>query len=81
MKVTNYLKGFLYDKNYFISLYDNYLHIYKYKDLLVITNMKITIMMDSFTINITGYDLCIIKMTNEELLIKGTVNSVGISYE
>ena len=81
MHIKENLINFLYDKNYFISIYDNYIYVFNYTELEVLTNNKIVLKLPSFKLEITGSDLIITKMLKNELLIKGTLVKVGFNYE
>ena len=75
------LINFLYDKNYFINIYDEYIHIFNYQELISLSSKKIILKMESFKININGTDLFITKMLPNEILIKGNIVKVEFSYE
>ena len=75
------LINFLYDKNYFINIYDEYIHIFNYRELISLSSKKIILKMESFKININGTDLFITKMLPNEILIKGIISKVEFSYE
>lgn len=81
MHIKENLINFLYDKNYFISIYDNFIHVFNYQELVSLTNNLIVLKMNDFTLNIGGENLFIIKMLPNEILIKGKINKVGINYE
>ena len=81
MHIKDTLINFLYDKEYFISIYNNYIHIFNYQELNSLTSNLIILKMNKFTLNIKGDNLFITKMIPSEILIKGTITNVGISYE
>ena len=81
MHIKENLINFLYDKNYFINIYDEYIHIFNYRELISLSSKKIILKMESFKININGTDLFITKMLPNEILIKGNIVKVGFSYE
>lgn len=81
MHIKDTLINFLYDKEYFISIYNNYIHIFNYQELISLTSNLIILKMNKFTLNIKGDNLFITKMLPSEILIKGTITNVGISYE
>ena len=80
MKLANALSNFLYDKNYFVTIFDSNIHIYKYLELIKLTSNVIVLRMDGFDLQITGEDLTIIQMNKEELLITGKVLNIGKNY-
>lgn len=81
MHIKENLINFLYDKNYFINIYDEYIHIFNYQELISLSSKKIILKMESFKININGTDLFITKMLPNEILIKGIISKVEFSYE
>lgn len=81
MHIKDNLVNFLYDKEYFISMYDNYIHIFNYKELISLTSNLIILKLEKFNLSIKGDDLFIIRMLPNELLIKGIIKNVGIDYE
>ncbi len=81
MNIKDTLINFLYDREYFISIYENYIHVFNYKKLISLTNRLIILEMNKFNLEIKGSDLFITKMSKEELLIKGHIEKVGMNYE
>ena len=81
MHIKDTLINFLYDKEYFISIYDNFIHVFNYKELISLTSKLIVLKMDKFSLEIKGEDLFITKMMPNEILIKGKIKNVGITYE
>ena len=81
MHIKDTLINFLYDKEYFISIYDTYIHVFNYKDLVSLTSKLIVLKMNKFILEIKGDDLFITKMMPNEILIKGRIKNVGITYE
>ena len=81
MQFLDTINNFLYDQNYFISLYDNKIHLYKYLELTKLTSKEIIVLFNDFKLNIKGDNLTIIQMNKEELLIQGNIFSVGKNNE
>lgn len=81
MHLKENLINFLYDLDYFITIYDNYIHIFNYKELISLSDTKIVLKMPNFTLEIKGNNLFITKMLKNELLIKGNILLVGKSNE
>ena len=81
MHLSEYLKNFLYDKNYFITMYENFLYIYNFQEIITLTNELIMLSIENFKIKITGSDLKIKKINSSELLIEGNIISIGKIYE
>lgn len=81
MHIKDNLINFLYDKKYFITLYDDFIHVFNYEELISLTNKLIILKMPDFNLVIKGEDLFITKMQQKELLIKGKIIKVGKEYE
>ena len=69
LHIKDIIKNYLYDLNDFITIYDNYLHVFNYKRLNKIDDNEINLLLDNKEIEIKGNNLKIKKMTNQELLI------------
>ena len=80
MKLMDALNDFLYDKSYFIALFDDNIHIYRYIELQKLSSEEIVLKMDKFNLIITGKKLYIKQMNKEELFINGHIINIGISY-
>lgn len=76
MHMKDNLINFLYDKEYFINIYDNFIYVFNYLELIGLNNKKIVLKFNNFNIEIKGNDLFVVKMNKNELLIKGKIKSV-----
>ena len=81
MHMKDNLINFLYDKNYFINIYDEYIHVFNYQELVSLSSKKIVLKLESFKVILDGSELFITKMLPNEILIKGNVSKVEFSYE
>lgn len=81
MHIKESLINFLYDKDYFINIFENYIHVFNFRELKSLSSKKIILKLDTFTLDIEGNDLFITKMLPNEVLIKGTISKVGFIYE
>ncbi len=81
MLIIDNLKKYLYDQEYYITIYDKYLHIFNYLKLNDFNDKTINLEMPSFILIIKGFDLFITKMSKNELLIKGNIISLEKTYE
>lgn len=79
MHIKDNIVSFLYDKNYFISLYDNNIFVFNYVNLKNFSDRDINIDFDNFNLIISGKNLLIKKMGKSELLISGDINNLKIS--
>lgn len=81
MHMKDSLINFLYDKKYFINIYDEYIHVFNYEELISLSSNKIELKFSNFKLVIDGDNLFINKMFPNELLIKGIIKNVGFIYE
>ena len=81
MNLKESLINFLYDKNYFINIYDDYIHVFNFQELISLSDKKIILSLEKFKVEITGSNIIIRKMSKNEILIKGLINKVGFLYE
>ena len=81
MLMIDNIKNYLYDKNYFINIYDDYIHIFNYQRLNDFREDKVILKMDNFTIIIKGNNFLVTKMLENEILIKGDIASLEKIYE
>ncbi len=70
------IKSFLYDKDYFISIFDKYIYVFNYLDLLHFSETEINLKLEKFKLLINGQNLSIIKMMEKEILIEGEIEKV-----
>ena len=81
MHIKDNLTNFLYDQNYYIAMYDNYLYVFNYLNLDLLTNKKIVLKLEKFKLLIKGENLFISKLLPQEIFIKGKIENIGIDYE
>lgn len=80
MHVKDTLINFLYDKEYFITMYNNYVYIFNYLSILELSREVIILKLSKFNLRIEGNNLYIKKLLSKELLIEGLIKNVGITY-
>ncbi len=76
MHLLKTLKNYLYDQNYVVNIYDNYLYLFNYIELIHLTDTNLKVKFQNFIIEVEGKSFLIYKMTNNEMLIKGEVINV-----
>lgn len=80
MHVKDTLINFLYDQEYFITIYNNHIYIFNYLSILELSRDVIILKLNKFNLRIEGNDLYIKKLLPKELLIQGSIKNVGITY-
>lgn len=78
MRIFDNIKNFLYDQDYFISFFNDNVHIFNYLELRSFTDNEIILNMNSFKLSISGKNLKITKMENKELIINGEITNIGV---
>ncbi len=81
MNIFNSLSSFLYDKNYFIALFENEIYVYNYKDIILLKETKVSLSVSNFQLNILGHDLFVKQLDKNEILISGIIDEVSKKYE
>ncbi len=81
VNIINNIKEFLYDKNYFISLFDNNVHLFNYEKITKLSKKFMSFSFTNFNIIIDGNELIVDKLLNKEIVISGNIKNIGISYE
>lgn len=81
MNIKYALENFLYDKDFFISIYSDHVYVYNYDEIEILTNDKIVLKINNFKVNVIGSNLKIEKLNKKELLIEGIINNIGKIYD
>ena len=71
MHIVSNIKNFLYDQKYFINVYNDFIHVFNYTNLLRLSETEIVLEMELFKLEIKGASMHVVKMAERELLIKG----------
>lgn len=81
MNLINNIKNFLYDKDYFISLFDNSLHLYGYDKIIKFDSEVLVFKIKNFFLSVEGDNLLVNKMLENEILISGVIKNLSVTYE
>ncbi len=81
MHIKENILNFLYDKDYFITIYERYIYVFNYQELIAINGENIKLKLPKFKLAIEGSDLFITQMDPKEILIKGNITKVGFIYD
>ncbi len=80
MHLYKTMKSFLLDQNYFIDMWENYIHVYGLVDIDVLGEKQIVLILEKFKLNLKGQDFRVLKLTKQEILIQGILEGVNILY-
>ena len=59
MHLYKTMRDFLMDKDYYIDIFEKYIHVFNYVDIIKLESNKIIITMDGFNLEIDGTDLVV----------------------
>ena len=69
-------RNYIYDKRFQVYIFENKINILNYNNIISFTDKKIIIDIDKNIITISGSDLIISKLLDDELLIEGLIVNV-----
>lgn len=78
MKLIQQLTNYIYDKELSIHIYNNKIDIINYTDITHFDNNKIIIKHEKGNIIITGNNLVVTKLLDNELLINGNIKGIEL---
>ncbi len=78
MNLLKHIKKYLNDYEYKITITNDYINIKNYTEIKDYSGTKIIIKSKENTTTINGINLIIIKMLDQELLIKGKIISIEL---
>lgn len=78
MNIRENITNYLFDKDYLICVYDNYVYLFNYVSLISFSDTMIIVSFKNKTINIKGNSMIIVRITKEEMLIKGNTGGIEI---
>ncbi len=78
MNIKDNILNYLYDRDYCMCMYDDYFYIFNYKYLDLFNDNKIILSLHKKKLTLTGSDLLLVRITKEELLVKGTIANIEV---
>ena len=77
MKIFNDIRNFIEDESFKIVIYNDLVDIINYKEIIDINDTSIKILSNK-EINVIGEKLRIIKLLDNEIVIKGNVKNINV---
>ena len=71
----NCISNYINDKEFRFTVYDNKIHIINFNKIITLEDNYISILSNSKKINIKGLNLVLVKLLDNELLIKDNITS------
>ena len=81
MNIYKNIKNFLYDENALMALFNNYIYIYNYQEIVTLTSEEVIIKLDKKVLHLEGEDFKIKSMLPKELQIFGLIRKIEVNYE
>ena len=78
MHIYKTIKNFLLDQEYFIDLWQENIHIYGFKKIDVLQENRAVFVLEKFTLEILGNNFRVLKLTNKEILLQGSLKEMRI---
>lgn len=80
MNIVNNIREFLYNKKYFISFFETYIHAFNFNSLLALNDSLMELDFSQFRLNIKGRNFVVKKMLKNEILVDGIIEKVEYKY-
>lgn len=79
MNIRDNIANYLFDREYVVCTYDNYVYVFNYKYLESFSDSSITLKLEKKRVKVLGGDLAIVRITKEEILIRGEIKDIEMS--
>lgn len=76
MQLVNKVRNFLVDQDYYIDIYNNFVHVFRYVDILKLQDEEIILQMDSFQLVLKGANFRVSRLEKQEILISGILENL-----
>ncbi len=78
MHLYKTMKSFLFDQDYFIDLWEDYIHVFGIVDILLLEEKNISLVLEKFTLTLEGFHFRVLKLTKNEILVKGVLEKASV---
>ena len=76
--MSNFISNYINDKEFRFTVYENKIHIINFNKIITLEDNYISLLSINKKINIKGLNLILVKLLDNELLIKGTITSIEV---
>ena len=80
MHLYKTIKNFLFDQDYFLDLWQKKIHVYGFIDIVTLQEQKIVLAFPDFQILILGTSFHVLKLTKNEILLEGELESIQVQH-
>ncbi len=79
MNLYKTIQNFLFDQKYSIEIWDKYIHVFRFIDIITLNETLIILNMENFNLEIKGDEFKVLKLTKNEILINGNLKEMRIA--
>ena len=76
MHIYKTIKNFLLDQDYYIDLWQENIHICGFQKIDVLQENRAVFVLEKFTLEILGNNFRVLKLTNKEILLQGSLKEM-----
>jgi len=76
--MSNFFSNYINDKEFKFTVYENKIHIINFNKIITLEDNYISLLSTNKKINIKGLNLVLIKLVDNELLIKGNISNIEV---
>ena len=80
MHLYKTMKSFLMDQNYYMDMWEKYVHVYGIVDIITLEEKQVILVLEKFKLNLKGFGFRVLKLTKNEILVEGTLEGMSIEY-
>ena len=74
----NCISNYIHDNEFRFTVYDNKIHIINFNKIITLEDNYISLLSVNKKINIKGLNLVLVKLLDNELLIKGNITNIEV---
>lgn len=76
--MSNFISNYINDKEFRFTVYDNKIHIINFNKIITLEDNYISLLSINKKINIKGLNLVLLKLIDNELLVKGKITNIEV---
>ena len=73
-----YISNYINDKEFRFTVYEDKIHIINFNKIITLEDNYISLLSNNKRISIKGFNLVLVKLLDNELLIKGKITSIEV---
>jgi len=76
--MSNFISNYINDKEFRFTVYNNKIHIINFNKIITLEDNYISLLSNNKKINIKGSSLVLLKLVDNELLVKGNISNIEV---